>query len=215
MWDVDGNEYIDWVSLVGAADPRPRQPDGGRRDRRGRGDGTTFGAPTERRGDARRRGGGSGPVGRDGADDLVGDRGDDERDPARPRGHRPRAGAEVRRRVPRPRRRPAGPGRLGARHAGDPGEPGRAGGGRGGDRDRALERPRGGPRSHRRARARGDPRRAGAGQHGRGAAGAGVPRVAARARRRQRGAADLRRGDHRLPRGARRRPGALRRDCRT
>ena len=34
--------------LVGPADPRPRAPAGGRRDRRGRARGTTFGAPTER-----------------------------------------------------------------------------------------------------------------------------------------------------------------------
>ena len=43
----------------------------------------------------------------------------------------------------------------------------------------------------------------------------GLPRAAARARRRQRRAADLRRGDHRLPRRARRRAGAHRRACPT
>ena len=83
------------------------------------------------------------PVGRDVAHDLVGDRGDDERAPPRPRGHRPRADPQVRRRLPRPRRRAARRGRLGPGHAGHPGQPGRAGGRGGRDRDRALERPRG------------------------------------------------------------------------
>ena len=55
-------------------------------------------------------------------------------------GREPRA--EVRRRLPRPRRRPARAGRLGSRHAGDPGEPGRARQRGGRDGDRPLERPR-------------------------------------------------------------------------
>ena len=43
-------------------------------------------------------------------------RGDDERDPAGPRVHRPRPGREVRRALPRPRRRAAGQRRLRGRH---------------------------------------------------------------------------------------------------
>ena len=62
--------------------------------------------------------------------------------------------------------------------------------------------------------ARGHPRRAGGREHGRRPAGAGLPRGAARALRRGRRAARLRRGDHRLPRRARRRAGALRRPAR-
>ena len=58
-------------------------------------------------------------------------------------------------------------------------------------------------------------RRAGRGEHGRRPAGAGLPAGAARPVRRVRRAARLRRGDHRLPRRARRRAGAVRRDART
>ena len=60
-----------------------------------------------------------------------------------------------------------------------------------------------------------DHRRAGRREHGRRPARARVPRGAARALRRVRRAARLRRGDHRLPRRARRRAGALRRHCPT
>ena len=52
------------------------------------------------------------------------------------------------------------------------------------------------------------------GQHGSRPAGHGVPRAAARAVQRARHAARVRRGDHRLPRLARRRPGAVRRHAR-
>ena len=75
--------------------------------------------------------------------------------------------------------------------------------GRGRCRGRTLRR---GPRR--------DRRRAGRGQHGRRSAGARLPRGAARALRRVGRAARLRRGDHRLPRRARRRAGALRRPAR-
>ena len=55
--------------------------------------------------------------GRPGAAGLLGHRGDDVGDPAGPRVHRPRGGREVRRLLPRARRRAAGLGRLGAGHA--------------------------------------------------------------------------------------------------
>ncbi len=55
---------------------------------------------------------------------------------------RPRAAPEVRRRLPRPRRRPARPGRLRPRDAGDPGEPRRPRERGRRDRDRPLERRR-------------------------------------------------------------------------
>ena len=77
---------------------------------------------------------------------------------------------------------------------------------------RALQRRRRGRRRGRAVRrgARGDPRRAGRREHGLRAARAGLPRGAADALRRLGRAARLRRGDHRLPRRARRRAGALR-----
>ncbi len=128
--------------LVGTADPRARAPRGRRCDRRGGDRRHDVRRADRARGDA---GGGDrtpGPVGADAADDLVGHRGDDERAAARARSDRPRAGAQVRRRLPRPRRRAAGAGRLGAGDAGDPRQPGRARSGGERDRDRPLERPR-------------------------------------------------------------------------
>ena len=61
---------------------------------------------------------------------------------ARARRHRPRQAAQVRRRLPRPRRRPARRGRLRPRHAGHPRLARRARGRDGRDRGRPLERPR-------------------------------------------------------------------------
>ena len=55
-------------------------------------------------------------AGRAGAPGQLRHRGDDARGPAGPRLHRPAAGREVRRLLPRPRRRAAGRGRLGRRH---------------------------------------------------------------------------------------------------
>ena len=60
---------------------------------------------------------------------------------------------------------------------------------------------------------RGDPRRALSGEHGPRPAAARLPGAPARARRRQRRAARLRRGHLRLPRRARRRPGASPASC--
>ena len=59
-----------------------------------------------------------------------------------------------------------------------------------------------------RARGRGAAGRAGRREHGRGPGGGGLPRVPPRGDPRGGRAADLRRGDHRLPGRARRRPGA-------
>ena len=96
-------------------------------------------------------------------------------------------------------------------HAGDPGEPGRPGGGRRGHGDRALERratalvaatdartssPRSWPSRCRRTWASCRRRR-------------GFLELLRERGRRHRRAAGLRRGDHRLPRRARRRPGAV------
>ena len=70
------------------------------------------------------------------------------------------------------------------------------------------------PRRVRRARVRRGAGRAVPGQHGPRPAGDGLPRAAARAVHRARHAAGVRRGDHRLPRLARRRAGAVRRHAR-
>ena len=142
--DVDGNRYVDWVMswgplIAGHAHPDVVAAVTGRR--RGR-----HQLRRAHRGGGRARGGGGGAraLGGDGAHDLVGHRGLDERPAAGARGHRARHDRQVRRRLPRPRGRAAGRGRLGSRHAGHPREPGRhrRAGGR---HDRgALERPRGG-----------------------------------------------------------------------
>ena len=127
--------------------------------------------------------------------------------------HAPRPDRQVRRLLPRSRRRAARERRLGDRHARDPVQPGRAAADDRGHDRLPLQRRRGRRRGGRPLRrgARGDHRRAGGREHGRRPAGAGLPRGAALARRRGRRAARLRRGDHRLPRRARRRAGALRR----
>ena len=49
LYDVDGNEYVDYVGSWGPLIARPRAPRGPRRrSRRAAADGTSFGAPTER-----------------------------------------------------------------------------------------------------------------------------------------------------------------------
>ena len=109
--------------------------------------------------------------------------------------------AEVRRRLPRPRRRPARRGRLRPGHArASPPRPGVPAAAAAAHDHRAVERPRGRPRRLRRARVRRDPRRAVPGQHGPRPARRRLPRAAARAGHRERRAARLRRGHHRLPR---------------
>ncbi len=103
IWDADGNEFVDFVVVLGADDPRA----GGTRtssaactpqlDR-----GTSFGAPDRARGRAgapRLRGR---AVDRDGAHGQLRHRGDDERRARRPRLHRPREDRQVRRLLPRP-----------------------------------------------------------------------------------------------------------------
>ena len=111
-------------AVLGRVDPRPRPP-GGRRGgrRRAAAAGTTFGAPTaarsssprpSRRGRRRSRG----------AAGLVGHRGGDDRGPARPRRDRPGQDRQVRRLLPRPRRRAARRRRAAAsRRSGSPARP--------------------------------------------------------------------------------------------
>ena len=133
--------------LVGAADPWSRRPAGAERDRPRCGRRHHVRRSDRRRGPARRGDRGADALGRDGADDLVRHRGDDERHPPGPSRDRPREAAQVRRRLPRPCRRPARPGRLRRRHPGDPREPRRY---RRRDRDHdhdPVERPRGAARA--------------------------------------------------------------------
>ena len=217
LTDVDGNTYVDYVCSWGPLIHGHAHPGRARRGRRRRPQrGTTLRRADRGRGRARRGGRAAHAVGRDAAHDLLGHRGVDERDPARARRHRPRDAPQVRRRLPRPRRRPAGRGRLRARHArASPRRPACPRRPPPATVDRALERPRRGrarrSRQHELAAILAEPYPANMGLV---PPEPRLPRAAARARRRQRRAARLRRGHHRLPRRARRRPGAHRRPAR-
>ena len=208
--DVDGHRYVDWVCswgplILGHAHPAVVEAV---QEAAGEGHLATARRPRPRS-SWRPRSSDRVPLGGDGAAGQLGHRGVDERGAPGAGGHRPRHDREVRRRLPRPRRRPARRGRLGPGDAGDPGQPrGHRGAGRGHGR-RALERRRGAGGGARRARGRRDPRRAGAGEHGPGPARrTASSELRPGAGRRARRAADPRRGDHRLSRRARRRPGA-------
>ena len=117
LFDADGRRYVDLVSLLGPADPRPRPPGrGGRASPRRPRRGTSFGTPT--------------PGEVDLAEEIV------ARTPVEQvrlvnsgteatmsairlarGGHRPLEDRQVRRVLPRARRRPARRGRLGRGHA--------------------------------------------------------------------------------------------------
>ncbi|CAA9479791.1 MAG: Glutamate-1-semialdehyde 2,1-aminomutase, partial [uncultured Solirubrobacteraceae bacterium] len=200
--------------LLGTADPRARASRRARGDHRRGLEGHHLRRGHRRRGRAGRARHAADALRRHAPDDLVGHRGVDERHPAGARGDRPRQAAEVRRRLPRPRRRPAGRRRLRAGHAGHPGVAGRAGERRRQHRRGGLERSRRGAQRLRAPRVRGHPRRALSGQHGAGSPALRVPGAAARARHRDRGAPDLRRGHLGLPHRPRRSPGADRRAAR-
>ena len=180
---------------------RPRAPRGARRRARGRRPRHVVRHPDPARGRAR-RGDRRAHPGREGPPRVLGHRGDDVRDPAGPRVHRPRARREVRRLLPRPRRLAAGPGRLraghlrGPRHARCPG---------GLDRRAPWCCPTTTPRRSSAAFAEHGDRdrlrdhRGGARQHGRGPAGARLQPAARRDLRAARRAVRQRRGDDRLP----------------
>ena len=126
FWDVDGKRYIDYVGswgplILGHAHPQVVEAV---RETRAAG-------PVLRRADrARDRAGGAPVPGAaehgDGAPRLLGHRGDDDRAAARARVHRARADRQVRRLLPRPRRRAAREGGLGRAHARHPELGGRA-----------------------------------------------------------------------------------------
>ena len=201
--------------LVGAADPRPRAPGRARGGGEAAALGTSYGAPTAGEVELAELVSARMPS----VDMLRMTSSGTEATMSALRLARAVTGRdedpEVRRRLPRPRRRAARRGRLRAGDAGDSRLARRPGGGRRADRHRAVERRRGRPRRVRRARVRGRDRRALSGQHGPDPARRRLPRAAARPLHRLRRAADLRRGDHRLPRRPGRRAGAHRRAART
>ncbi len=122
--DVDGNRFIDYVCSWGPLIHGHAHPVVLDAVASAAAKGTSFGAPTaaevELAVEVTRRIEGVD----DAAHDLLGDRGDDDRRPARARGHRARAAAQVRRRLPRASRSAARAGGLRSCHPGAPLEPG-------------------------------------------------------------------------------------------
>ena len=199
--------------LVGPDDPRPcrsRRADDPQGDRGAR---HQLRGADRARDRARLRGQGRDALDRARALRQLGHRGRDVGGPPRARRHRPQQDPQVRRLLPRPRRRPARRGRLGARDARHPRLARRAARDDRRHPDGALqrsgERARGDRALGRRARVH--HRRARAREHGLRPARARLPRGPARGVRRLRRAAGVRRGHDRLPRRTRRRAGALRR----
>ena len=169
LTDADGHRYVDLICSWGPMILGHAHPAVVEAVREAAGGGLSFGAPTLGRDRARRGDHRAGRAGRAGAAGQLGHRGDDERRPARPRDHRPHGRRQVRRLLPRPRRRPARPGRLGGRDARPAHQPGRhRRPGRRHDRA-ALQRPRRRARRVRAARRRDRLRdhRGRRGQHGR------------------------------------------------
>ena len=196
--------------VLGRVDPRARgsahrgggPAGGGRRHVVRRADGT--------RGRAGRSDRGAGREHREGAAGLERHRSGDDRGAARTRRDRTDQDPEVRGLLPRS---PGCAARGGRQWPRDPGHPGLGGGhARRGRRHRrrSVQRHPRGRRRVRRARLRGGAGRAGRRQHGARPARRRVPRLPAEPVHRGRGAARPRRGDHRLPRGARRRAGVVR-----
>ena len=140
--DVDGNRYVDWVCSWGPLILGHAHPEVVAAVTEAAPAGTSYGAATEAEVELAEEVVDPRPLGGDAADDQLRHRGGDERGPPRPRGDRPRGRGQVRRRLPRPLRRPARRRRLGpgdARHPRQPRGDRRAGGRHGG---RALERSR-------------------------------------------------------------------------
>ena len=198
--------------LLGPPDRRPRPPGGGAGGAPRGGARHQLRRPHRGRGAPRGPGQGGRPLDRAGALRQLRHRGHHERHPRRPGVHRAGGGDQVRRGLPRARRRPPGAGRLRSPHPGRPGLPWRPGGRRRRDPLPALQRPLrrgrrpGGPAGPGGRRDRG----AGGRQHGGGAPRPRLPAGAARPLHPQRGPAHPGRGDDRLPPRLGRGPGALR-----
>ena len=212
VWDTEGRRYLDLVqswgaSILGHADPE--LVDAVHPGRPGR---YVLRHPDRGRGPPGRGGLRPGPVGREAPPRVLRDRGHHDRRPSGPRRHRSRSHPQVRRLLPRPRRRPAGFGRQWPGHPRSPrvGRGPRRGGGR--HRGRPLQRrsgPRRGVRPPRPAVGGGD-RRGSGGQHGARPAGPRLPRRAPESVHGDRSPADRGRGHHRVPPRRRRSPGPLR-----
>ena len=167
IFDVDGNEYVDWVCswgplILGHAHPAVVDAVAS-----AAADGTTFGAPTEREVSSRPRWSSRVPSVEMVRMTSSGTEATMSAIRAGARGDRARARAQVRRRLPRPRRRAAREAGSGLATQGIPASPGVPPAAAAAtvivpwnDRD-AVDR------GDRALRAGGDPRRAGAGQHGR------------------------------------------------
>ncbi len=210
LFDVDGNEYVDYVLSLGAAHRRslPRRGDA-------RGAGRDARRLVLRRalapGDpARRARPGADALGREDAVLLLGHRGHHRRHPGGARLHRARRHPQVRRLLPRRGRHPAREGGLGRRDARPAGLAGRARRPREAHPHAPVQRPRRGAEALRpaRPRDRGGDRRAGRRQHGGPRPEARLSPGPARRLPRERCAAHHRRGDDRVPRrlGRRLRP---------
>ena len=222
IWDVDGNEFIDFHSSFGAVllghnDPRIKAAVVRAMDEHG----VSFSAANPLEVELAERLIGMIPSAERVVFSCTGHRGDLSRDPPGARLHGSGADPQVRGQLPRlarlrrlepPLRDGRGRRRAHA-HRGIGRDPGR------------RARPRRGPRVQRRGRRpraarprgrhdRGRDRRAGLPQRGRRPARAGLPRGAARGLHRGGQPAHLRRGDHRLPARSRRGAGPLRRHAR-
>ena len=124
--DVDGNRFIDYVCSWGPLIHGHAHPVVLDAVAAAAAKGTSFGAPTAAEVELAVRGHAPDRWGRDVAHDLLGHRGHDDRRAARASGHRARAAAQVRRRLPRASRSTARASRLRPGHPGAPVEPGRA-----------------------------------------------------------------------------------------
>ena len=141
VWDQDGNEYIDLRLGYGPGDPRPRRRAGRRPRQRADAHGRQLLAHERGRDPGDGAPQGAQPVGRQGADDRVGHRGDDARDAGGPGLHRPHEDREVRGPVPRrPRLRAHQRGAQRHEPAGRRGQPRRASPGAAGSRRRSRRR---------------------------------------------------------------------------
>ena len=201
--------------LLGPADPRPRAPGDPRGGHRGRGAGTSYGAPTAGEVELAEAVTARMPS----VDMLRMTSSGTEASMSAIRLARaatgPRQAAEVRRRLPRARRRAARrrPAPAWPRRASPP-RPACPAAAAAADVVVPWNDPEAVRARVRRARVRGRAGRALSGQHGPDPARAGLPRAAARPLHGLRRAAGLRRGHHRLPRRPGRRAGAHRRAAR-